>query len=261
VLRVALAFALFAAAHAGLAWPPVRQRLVARLGPWRFTALFTGVAWLTFGAAVSTYASHAGEGPAGPALGAHTVARVLLVGTIAAGWMLMTGAFAGYLGSPYTPAGVSVSEPRGLARVTRHPFLVGAALFGGAHALLATRLVGAVAMGCFGAFALLGALLQDRKLLALRGEPFARYLAKSSMVPFAAIVAGRQRLVPGELPYGTLVAGLAIAWGLRAVHGHVFDHGGAYVIAVIVVGPLLILVGEWRRDRRARPLTPTVAEG
>jgi hypothetical protein len=196
---------------------------------------------------------------------------VFLVGAIALGAMLMTGAFAGYLGSPYagchaarhgeTPAGTNVSEPRGLARVTRHPFFVGLALLGAAHALLATRLVGAIAMGCLAGVSLAGAALQDRKLLALRGAVYARYLASSSMLPFAAIAAGRQRLVAGELPYGTLLLGLALAWALRALHAHLLDHGGAYVIAVAVIGPLALLAREWRRDRRAGRLTPTVAEG
>ena len=259
VLRVALAFALFALAHLGLAWPPVRQPLVERLGRWGFTLLFSGVAWLTFGAAVVSYAVHAGEGPAGLGLGAHAAARSVLVAAIVLGAMLMAGAFAGYDDSPYAFGGEQRREPRGLERVTRHPFFVGTALFGAAHALLATRLVGAVLMGCLAGFALLGARLQDRKLLALRGEPYAAYLAATSTVPFAAIVAGRQRLVASELPYGLLLLGLALAWLLRSWHAHVFDHGGAYVIAALVVGPLVILVGAWRRGRRSQGPAPAAA--
>ena len=49
-----------------------------------------------------------------------------------------------------------------------------------------------------------------------------------------------------------LLLGLALAWLLRTVHARLFDHGGAYVIAALVVGPLTILLGEWRRERRAR---------
>jgi uncharacterized membrane protein len=252
VLRVALAFALFAVAHVGLASSAVRQPLVARLGRWGFTVCFSLVAWLTFGLAVSTYAAHAHEGPAGLGLGAHAAARFVLVAAIAAGSMLMAGAFAGYARSPYSFGGEPVREPRGLERVTRHPFFVGVALLGGAHALLATRLVGAVLMGSLALFALVGAWFQDRKLLALRGAPYAAYLAASSTLPFAAIAAGRQRLAASELPYGMLGLGLALAWLLRGVHAQLFDHGGAYVIAAVVIGPLVILFGEWRRERRSR---------
>jgi uncharacterized membrane protein len=210
---------------------------------------------------VATYATYAEAGPAGLALGARTTARFALVALIVLGVMLMTGAFAGYAGSPYSFGGESVREPRGLERVTRHPFFVGTALLGGAHALLATRLIGALLMGSLALFALLGAWFQDRKLLALRGEPYAAYLAASSTLPFAAIVAGRQRLVSSELPYGTLLLGLALAWLLRSLHAHLFAHGGAYVIAALVIGPLVILASEWRRDRRSRRLGSPVAVG
>ncbi len=261
VLSVALGFGLFAASHIGLAWLPVRRFLVARLGRWGFTVFFTVVAWISFGAAISTYAAHAGEGPAGFALGAHAALRFALLIAIAVGLMLMSGAFGGYGRSPFPPSGEHVREPYGLERVTRHPFFVGLALLGVSHALLATRLVGAVAMGSLAGFALLGAWFQDRKLLALRGAPYADYLAATSTVPFAAIAAGRQRMRWAELPYGMLSLGLALSFALRAVHENLFARGGAYVIAVFVIGPLVILVAEWRRDRHAREHAPTLAEG
>ncbi len=259
VLRVALAFGLFAATHVGLASLPVRRALVARLGRWGFIGLFTVVAWVTFGIAVSSYAAHAAEGPTGLALGRVPLLRELLVAAIALGSMLMSGAFATYASSPYGIAGESVRAPRGLERVTRHPFFVGVALLGAAHALLATRLVGAVTMGSLALFAVAGAWFQDRKLLALRGRPYADYLAATSTLPFAAIAAARQRLAWRELPYGMLALGLALAWLLRAVHGRIFDHGGAYVIAALVVGPLAILLAEWRRERRPARRAPTAA--
>jgi uncharacterized membrane protein len=260
LLRVALALALFAATHLGLAWPPLRQPLVARLGRQGFTALFVLVAWLSFGVAIWSYAAHAGEGPAGLALGAYAATRLPLVAAIVLGSMLMSGSFAGYARSPYAVLGEGVDDPHGLARVTRHAFFVGFALFAAAHALLATRLVGAVAMGGLALFALVGARAQDRKLLALRGEPYAGYLAVTSTLPFVAIAAGRQRLVWPELPWGALLLGLPLAWLLRALHGQLFDHGGAFVIAAAVLGPLAILVAGWRRERRVhRAASPLAA--
>jgi uncharacterized membrane protein len=251
VLRVALGFALFAATHLALGAPRVRTALVARLGPQGFTLLFSLVAWLTFGFAVSTYAAHAGEGPAGLALGASPVARIPLIGALVLGVMLMTGAFARYSRSPFAIGAEKAGDPRGLERVTRHPFFVGLALFGVVHALLATHRVGAVAMGSLGLLAAFGAWFQDRKLLALRGESYQDYLAVTSAIPFAAILAGRQRLVWGELPYRALLLGVAIAALLRAVHAHLFDHGGAYLIAAMIAGPLLILLSALRRAQRA----------
>jgi uncharacterized membrane protein len=43
-------------------------------------------------------------------------------------------------------------------------------------------------------------------------------VAQTSVVPFAAVVAGRQRLVPAERPWGAMGAGLVIAAVLRWWH-------------------------------------------
>src|SRR5258706_2465443 len=128
VLPVVLGIGLFAATHLMLAWPPLRQPLVARLGDFGFTAFYSVVAWLTFGLAVSLYVARAGEGPPGLALGAYPVARSLAIAAIALGAMLMVGAFADYGSSPFAIGSRRGPEPGGLARVTRPPFFVGLAL-------------------------------------------------------------------------------------------------------------------------------------
>src|SRR6266704_2035545 len=147
----------------------------------------------------------------------------------------------------------TVRAPRGIERVTRHASFVGLALLGAAHALLATRLVGTVLMGGLTVFAIAGAWHQDRKLLRQRGEPYAAYLEATSTVPFGAIVAGRQRLAWQELPVGALALGVVLAVLLRTVHGSIFAHGGAWVIAAVLGAAALGGVQSASRVRR-RPL-------
>ena len=255
---VALVFSLFAASHIGLAAPTVRRPLEARLGRAGFSALFVALAAVLYSAAIATYASLQHQGAAGLGLGRSDPARTMLISAVVLGVVLMASSFAGYARSPHALGGEHVREARGLNRVTRHPFFVGLVLFGAAHALLATHLVGAVAMGGLAAMAALGSWHQDRKLLTLRGEPYAAYLAQTSTIPFAAIAAGRQRLVWRELPLAAPAIGLALAWGFREVHPHLFDHGGVYVIAGTLGGVAVILFDEWRRVLRhgARPPAP-----
>jgi uncharacterized membrane protein len=252
VLGVALLFGLFAATHFGLASVPVRRVLERRLGRWGFTWLFSCIAAVTFGVAVAHAALHRMEGPPGLALGRFEVLRALLVTAIVLGTALMAASLADYARSPFSLRGEHVRAPVGFQRVTRHGFLLGVGLFGGAHALLATKLVGAIAMGALAAIALVGARLQDRKLLALRGESYATYLARTSTLPFAAALAGRTRIVWRELPIAGLVFGVVLAFLLRAVHARVFDYGGLFVIVPVVGGAFLLLVREWRGERRAR---------
>ena len=147
-----------------------------------------------------------------------------------------------------------VRPPLGLERICRHPMFAGTAVLGFTHALLATRLVGAVFMLGFAVLATLGARHQDAKLLARKGSTYADYLEVTSFVPFAAILSGRQRIVWAELPLRAAALGIAVTFGLRAVHSGIFASGGAWVFGTVVFFGTLATVLSWLRKRRARGL-------
>jgi uncharacterized membrane protein len=248
---IALLALAFVGSHLGLAAEPVRSRLVARFGERGFRSLFFGVAALSFALLTVWYADHRTDGPPGLALGTYPALRWPLVSILVLGLGLMAGSLARYAGGPYDLIDPGTSRPpRGMERVTRHPFFVGVALFAGAHALLATHLCGALLMLSLAVLAGVGTRHQDAKLRRLRGAPFDDYLALTSTLPFAAIVAGRQRLAWRELPAGALLGGLALAAGLRSVHGEIFAHRGAWVILAMIGGALTIVAVSWARDRR-----------
>lgn len=251
-LGIALLWLLFGGLHVGLATRRVRAALVARLGEWGFISLFSLLAAVTYTALVHYYALHRLAGGPGLALGATPWLRGALLALVVAGVTLALGSLFTYPASPYALGNEQTRTPRGLERITRHPFFAGVALTAAAHTLLATRLVGTVWLAGLGLLAVLGAWHQDRKLLALRGEPYAAFLAQTSFLPFAAIVAGRQRLVPGELPWLGLAVAAALALGLRAVHDGIFAHGGAWVIGVTVGGAAFLGLQSWRAARRRR---------
>lgn len=252
VLAVTLLGLLFAGSHVLLTTAPVRDPLAARLGERSFQLLYSAVAAATFAALVLGYADRRDAGPAGPALGAVPGLGALLVAAAVVGVMLMVAGLWFYAGGPYAPGAGRVRGPRGLERITRHPFMAGMALFAGAHALLATRLVGTVFLLTLAALAALGTLHQDAKLRRLRGAPFAAYLAATSSLPFAAILAGRQRLVVRELPLAGLATGLAVAWALRQVHASLFAARGAWVL-LVVFGGVLVIFAVTERRAAARP--------
>jgi uncharacterized membrane protein len=253
-LGVVLLALAFVGSHLGLATHPIRSRLVAWFGEWGFRWFFFFVAATSFALLTVYYADHRADGPLGLALGENPVLRWPLVSIVVVGVVMMAGAFARYSGGPYDLIDAGTTRPpRGLERVTRHPFLTGIALFAGAHALLATHLVSTLAMLALATLAVVGAYHQDAKLRRSRGAPFAAYVASTSAVPFAAILAGRQRLVWRELPWGAFLAGVAVAAGLRSVHADILAHRGAWVILVVVGGALSITAVSWARDRRHRP--------
>jgi uncharacterized membrane protein len=244
---VGLLWLVFAGTHIGLATPGLRGRLVARLGTTGFTLLYFVVASVSFTALVGTYAVLRDDGAPGLAAGA--TLRSVAIALIALGVILSVAGLLPYSGSSYAVfRTTSRLEPRGIERITRHPFFVGTAMLGAGHALVASRLVGVVFFGLLAIFSLGGAWLQDRKLVALRGSSHATFVARSSLVPFAAILAGRQRLVLRELGVVGPLLGIAAAWGLRSVHSHVFDHGGAYVVLAVVGGALVVSLQAWQRE-------------
>jgi uncharacterized membrane protein len=250
---VALLWILFGGTHVGLATGRLRGELVSRLGVVGFTFVFSLVAAATFSLLVHTYALHRFEGAAGLALGRYEAFRWIAIAAIGAGMLLLVGGLWEFPRSPFALFGEGTCEPRGLSRITRHPFLVGLSLLALAHALFATRLVGTVAFGGFALFSILGAIHQDGKYLALRGETYDAYLSATSLLPFAAIAGGRQRLVWRELPWGGLALGLALGFALRAVHEAILGHGGAWVIGTtLTLGTVLTLI-SWRRARRGLP--------
>ncbi|HEY8516276.1 MAG TPA: NnrU family protein [Candidatus Binatia bacterium] len=254
-LVVAALWLLFGGTHVGLAVRPVRERLVARLGEKGFVLLFWIVAAVTFSLLALGYERFATRGLPGPALGAVAGLRPLLIGVLVLGLVLMASSFASYLRSPYA---ATFSGPRpwrvvGVARITRHPFFVGLALFATAHALLATRLSGTTFWAGFVLLATLGMVHVDRKLLAAHGEPFADYLRQTSALPFAAVLRGRQTLAWSDVPLAAIVVGIALAWLLRAVHATLTAHIGPISIAMVVGGAaVLSLQAVYAGTRRAR---------
>ena len=246
-LMIALLSALFIATHIGMATARPRAWLVSRLGENRFVLLYSAIASAEFALLIAYYAAHRFEGPAGPSLSAIPPIRWALIAVIAVGITLMGGSLAGYPDSPFSALAHNFREPYGIERITRHPFFAGTFMLVTAHALLASRLNGTIVFSSLAVLAVAGARHQDGKLLQRGGEAYRHYLETTSMVPFAAILSGRQRIAWQELPVRGLIIALAVAVALRLVHDWIFAHGGLFVIAAVVGGAgILALVSSLR---------------
>ena len=250
-----LGFGIF---HIGLAQPRLRSRLVGSLGEIGFRALFSLVAAILFTAVVRYYAAHRWEGAVGLGLGHVVMLRWLLMAVIAVGIALMTAGLVVYPRLPSSLFGQVIRTPYGIERITRHPFFAGLAMFGLAHMVLATRLVGAVFAFGLASISIVGAWQQDVKLLARRGWVYGEYLRVTSAVPFLAVLSGRQQLVWRELRVGAWLVGLGFAFLLRAGHGGLFAAGGNWIIAAVLGGAVVAALQSWRGARRRG--SPLVAE-
>ncbi|MBV8683864.1 MAG: hypothetical protein JO111_13400 [Caulobacteraceae bacterium] len=111
-------------------------------------------------------------------------------------------------------AGPAPAEARGVFAITRHPMMWSFALWGLCHmAVLPTppNLILCVAIVFL---ALVGSAMQDRKKAILRPEMWPEWEAKTSYWPFAAVTAGKARLVGfgGFDLGGGLVLWLVATW-------------------------------------------------
>jgi uncharacterized membrane protein len=217
-LIAAAAFLL--ATHYGISSTPVRAWLVARLGERLYLGLYSLIALGAIIWVISAYA-RAPYAPLWP-----TPAWLAWVPLIVMPFALVL-AVSGL--STLNPTAVGApdtlgrAEPvRGIFRVTRHPFMWSVGLWAGAHIIANGDLAGLVLFATFGTLALLGTWLIDRKFAARRGADWQRFAAATSNLPFAAILAGRQRLVLTEIGWWRIALALVVYVGLLAAHPWLF---------------------------------------
>jgi uncharacterized membrane protein len=124
-----------------------------------------------------------------------------------------------------TPNPTSVAQenrlaqpPQGIVRVTRHPFLTGVGLWALVHLIGDGDVASLVFFAVWAVVALAGTVSIDRKRQRLFGAAWEPFAAQTSIVPFAAIAAGRNRFRPGEI--GVWRWGAAVVVYVLMLVGH-----------------------------------------
>jgi len=111
---------------------------------------------------------------------------------------------------------------KGVLRITRHPFLWGVALWAADHLTTNGDQAGVVFFGGFLVLALFGTVSIDAKRKRKLGPAWDAFAAQTSNVPFAAILAGRNRFSAGEYFDWRFAVALLLFVGLLFAHVHVF---------------------------------------
>jgi uncharacterized membrane protein len=113
----------------------------------------------------------------------------------------------------------------GMTRITRHPFLWGVAIWAVAHLLANGRLADVILFGGLLITAFAGPFSIDAKRRRALGDRYRAFEAKTSNVPFAAIIQGRQHLALGEIWWRLIVA--IVLFGVL-LWAHPYFTGGAH---------------------------------
>jgi uncharacterized membrane protein len=220
MVSVLLAALFFAGIHLGVAGTTLRDRAVAALGARGYQGAFSiasaaGLVWLVLAYSRAPYVATWGmlEGWKPLAIALMLPAALLAVIGLA------------------TPNPTSLAQeqhlaqpPHGIVRVTRHPFLTGVALWALVHLIGNGDVASLIFFAAFTVVALAGTVSIDAKRRRLLGPAWEPFAAQTSIMPFAAIAAGRTRLDLREIgAWRVLVAIVVYA---------VMLGGHAYVIGV-----------------------------
>jgi uncharacterized membrane protein len=112
--------------------------------------------------------------------------------------------------------------PVGILKITRHPVMSGFALWGIAHLIANGDAASLILFGGITGLALGGARAQDAKKRLQLGEAWDGFAARTSFVPFVALIRRRVRMNPAEIGWWRIGVGLAVYAVLLWTHPWLF---------------------------------------
>lgn len=173
-------WAAFAGSHLILSSQPVRSRLVSRLGANGFQA---GYSLLVLGLFIPLVMTYFANKHTGPLLWSIQPGPITL-------WTVYVGsalAFILFVGGFVTPSPAMMvpgePKPRGVLRITRHPVLMGTALWAFVHLLTNGSATDVAFFGGFVVFVLIGTWHQDRRKLATV-PGYREFMEATPFIPF-----------------------------------------------------------------------------
>lgn len=209
-----LAATFFLGLHFGVAGTSLRLRLVEAWGAKAYHAGFgslslLGMVWLlqAYRAApyVETWGQLAWFKPVAAVL-------VLLAALLLVIGLLSPGAIQAEAGEP----------AHGIQRVTRHPVLWGLALWAAAHLVANGDLAALILFGSLLGLVAFGGRSAAAKRRDKLGKGWADYAAATSVVPFQAILQGRNRLEWKEIRWWQAALAVLLYAGLAHAHLRLF---------------------------------------
>jgi uncharacterized membrane protein len=207
-VSLAMATLAFVGTHLLLSHP-LRAPLVARLGEGAFLGVYSLIALVTFGWLIFAWFAV----DPNPSWVAPLWWWPFASAIMAAASVLLVGSLIGNPALPHPGAPPrAIPPPRGVFAITRHPMNWSFMIWAAVHVSIAgdaRNLI--VASGIF-ILALFGSIGQDRKKARLIGEPWRQWQARTSFVPFGALLDRKSRWRDAWPGWIALLGGLAL-WG------------------------------------------------
>jgi len=219
-----LAAAVFPGLHLFIAGTRLRDGITALTGERAYLGLFSlaslgAIVWL----ALEYNAAQAGSdnrvlydlGPGIRHLGIPVIALAFLLG--------VQGLFMPNPTSIQQEGAVAKPDTiKGVLRITRHPFLWGVAIWSAFHLAANGDLASVIFFGTFFALALMGTISIDAKRRRKLGAAWDAFAARTSNIPFAATVGGKNELHLAESFGWRFWVALILFVAVLLAHVHIF---------------------------------------
>ncbi|MBP0494449.1 NnrU family protein [Pararoseomonas indoligenes] len=207
MIALVVAALIWVLLHVGIAGTRARAALAARLGEGGFRTTFSLASALAITLLVLAWRS-------APTAVLWSVPRPLgwvLVAAMLAAFILFAGSLMARNPTSVGQGGALSAEPAGVLRITRHPMLWSFAIWAAVHVVGNGDSASLVFFGAFLVTAALGMPSLDAKVAARDPQGWAGFAARTSILPFGAVLAGRNRVAWRQVVLPGLVGLLAWA--------------------------------------------------
>lgn len=226
-VSLALATLVFVGSHLILSHP-LRAGLVARLGELGFLGLYTLIALMTLVWMILAYRADFDPSPmwTAPLWWWPVASAIMLFASV-----LLAGSLIRNPALPHPGAAPKrLPPPRGVFAITRHPMNTSFILWALVHFSISGSGRNLIVAGGILILALTGSIGQDRKKARLIGEAWRDWQARTSFMPFAALLRGRVRW-RNAMPSWMALGGGFLFWALVTSYH----------------APLVSPIGDWLR--------------
>lgn len=212
---LALAALAFIAIHLGVSGTTLRDRAVVTIGLRGYMLAFSvasvgAIIWL-----VSAYQAAAYV----PTWGQLEGWKPVMIALMLPAFLLVVIGLTTPNPTSVAQEGLVDQAPQGIVRITRHPFLMGVALWSGLHLIGNGDVASLLFFAALAVVAVAGTVSIDAKRRRVLGaKAWEVFASRTSIVPFAAILAGRNSLAVREI--GWWRPGVGIAAYILMLGGH-----------------------------------------
>ena len=218
MISLTLAALAFIGIHLGVSGTLLRDRLVSRIGLRGYMVAFSvasvaAIVWL-----ISAYQAAAYV----PTWGQLEWWKPFAIALMLPAFLLVVIGLTTPNPTSVAQEGLVDRPPQGIVRITRHPFLVGVAIWSGVHLIGNGDVASLLFFAALVVVAAAGTVSIDAKRRRVLGaKAWDVFASRTSIVPFAAILSGRNSLVAREMGWWRPAAGFVAYALMLGGHAHI----------------------------------------